>query len=118
VKLGELKVTQQGLRRARSQTMRNTLALVEREFRRKGLPPEMFWFTASVMIAKEISGNALEVSEPGFLGRLAEGESGKFMERIVEEILMEHWPDDGPVVDYDVNAPDGSRIEVRNPKPN
>lgn len=77
--LAELKITRDGLARARSQPMRNTLGVIEQEF----------------------------------LGRLAEGESGKFMERLMDEILMQHWPDDGPVLDYDVNAPDGSRIEIR-----
>jgi hypothetical protein len=92
--------------------------VIEQEFRGRGMRAEEFWAAAHVVIAKGISGGALAPSEPGFLGRLAEGESGKFMERIVEEILMENRPDSGPVVDYDVNAPDGSRIEVRNPKPN
>ena len=113
MKLTELKITQDGLRRARSQAMENTLYALRVEFARRGLPDELFVATASVLVAKEMTGCALRPSEPGFLGRLAEGASRKFVHQVVEE-LCSRDPDGGPLLDYNVNSPDGSQIEIRN----
>lgn len=109
----ELRITREGLARARSRAMRNTLAVIEQEFRGRGLKPEHYSATASVMVAKEISGAALDPSEPGLLGRIAEGESGKFIQNLLEELFAREPDPQGPMLPYDVNCPDGSVVRVR-----
>lgn len=111
--LSELKITREGLARARSRAMRNTLAVIEQEFRGRGLKPEHYWACASVIVAKEVSGCALNPSEPGLLGRIAEGESGKFIQNLLEELFAREPDPSGPVLAYEVHAPDGSVVRVR-----
>lgn len=110
--LSELRITREGLVRARSRAMRNTLAVIEQEFRGRGLKPEHYWAAASVIVAKEISGAALQLSEPGLLGRIAEGESGKFINNLLEELFAREPDPQGPVLAYEVHAPDGSVVKI------
>ena len=113
MKLTQLKITPDGLRRARSQAMVNTVFALRDEFLRRGLPFDSFVATVCFAVVKEMSGGALAPSDNGFLRDVARGESGKFVAGIVEE-LCSREPDGGRCLDYDVNAPDGSHIEIRN----
>ena len=50
-------------------------------------------------------------NEPGLINKLLEGESGKFLNQLCEEICRRE-PDDSGVYDYQCNLPDGGSIVI------
>lgn len=59
------------------------------------------------------SGIPLELAEPGFLGRIAHGESGQFINNLLEELFAREPDLRGPFLAYEVCAPDGGVVRVR-----
>ena len=57
MRLDELKITQSGLARARSQEMRNTLALIAREYAKRGFADRAMGTALFQGLQKPASGN-------------------------------------------------------------